>query len=110
MTMPHLHRAHRYRYRGKPDSVTITCRCGETEVVGTWYITALAGWDPDHWRLHGHRKVVDCAKRGDKATHRRIERENRREERAHWKRENEKAPERFWRYPTFEDGCLREDA
>ena len=98
--MPHVHRAHRYQFMGKPDSVYITCRCGKKEAVGIWFTTAMEGWDPDHWRLHGHRKMVDCAKRGEKEIHRRIERENRRFERAREKRTSDREAldqwKRFW--------------
>lgn len=78
----HLHRAFRYRSMAKPDCVSITCRCGVQASVGTWYLQPPAGWDPEHWRLHGHRKVVGCDRRGRRHVRRLHRLRARRDERA----------------------------
>lgn len=47
--MRHTHRASSIEYRGKADSVYITCWCGKVEFAALWYETAPKGWSRRQW-------------------------------------------------------------
>lgn len=48
--MSHTHYAGKIEYRGKADSVYITClHCDKIECVGTWCTTPYKGWSKRQW-------------------------------------------------------------
>lgn len=47
----HLHRAASIEYRGKADSVYVTCLCNEVLCVGVWFYKAPPGWAKRPWPL-----------------------------------------------------------
>lgn len=48
--MSHAHRAGKIEYRGKVDSVYITCLyCSHVECVGVWFTKPPKGWSKKHW-------------------------------------------------------------
>ena len=43
------HRAVSMEFRGKRDSVYITCECGFVDCIGNWYDKPPRGWDKEQW-------------------------------------------------------------